>query len=179
MINVIPTVEQFNTTKELVMNHNFGQRGKGDGSRRMQAIGIMGQIMFADLLHHPRPTGENGFDGGYDFVIDGKRVDLKTMARTVDVKPHYVHNFVGWQLKYDCEYYVFASYNTEKNILSICGVIKKDDFLKKATYYNQGDKRYRDDGTFFLARTPLYEIGQSDLAPLNSLDDLHEYLQNH
>ena len=176
MIKLIPTREQIETTKVLVSKYNFGNRGRGDGDRKMQAVGILGQIVFADLLHLNRPTGEGGFDGGFDFVINGKKVDVKTMARTVDVRPHYVHNFVGWQLKYDCEYYVFESYNTKTNTLSICGVVSKDEFLKKSVYYNEGDKRYRDDGTFFLARTPLYEIKQSDLMEINSPEDVKKYI---
>lgn len=177
MINLTANPEQFKTTVVLVKKCNFGNRGQGDGTKKMQAIGIMGQVMFADWIGHPRPTGEGGFDGGFDFVINGKKVDLKTMARTVDVRPHYVHNFVGWQLKYDCEYYVFASYNTVKNVLSICGLISKEDFMKKSVFYNQGDKRYRDDGSYFLARTPLYEIKQSDLIPINSVEDLKKYIR--
>lgn len=176
MINLGATLEQFNVTKELVRKYNFGHRSDGNGDKKMQAIGIMGQIMFADFIGAERPSGESGFDGGFDFVINGKKVDIKTMSRTVDVKPHYVHNFVGYQINYDCEYYVFASYNTRKNVLSICGVISKDEFLKKATYYEKGDKRYRDDGSYFLARTPLYEIKQSDLTPVGSLEELKSFI---
>jgi hypothetical protein len=72
---------------------------------------------------------------------------------------------------------VFASYNTVKNVLSICGLISKEEFRKKSVFYNQGDKRYRDDGSYFLARTPLYEIKQSDLIPINSVEDLKKYIR--
>lgn len=143
----------------------------------MQLVGIFSQIVLADLLGLPRPTGEEGFDGGYDFIIDGKRVDLKTMARNVDVQPHYVHNFVGYQLKYDCQYYLFASFNIERGVLTLCGVIDKQHFIDRSLHFDKGDVRYRDDGTSFVTRAPLYEIRQDDLEPLNSLEDLHEYLK--
>lgn len=172
MINITPTQEQIETAKRLTNEYNFGNRGRADGDQKMQEVGILGQIVFADLIGASRPTGEGGFDGGFDFVIAGKKVDVKTMSRTVDVRPHYVHNFIGYQLKYDCMYYIFESYNTVKNILSICGVIDKDNFLKKADYYDIGDKRYRDDGTYFYSRAPLYEIKQSDLIQINSLEEL-------
>lgn len=177
MINIIPTEEQIETSQILTSEYNFGNRGRGDGSQKMQETGILGQIVFADLIDADRPSGEIGFDGGFDFVIGDKKVDVKTMSRTVDVRPHYVHNFVGYQLKYDCEYYIFLSYNMTKNVLSICGVISKDDFLKKSKYYKKGDRRYRDDGTYFFARAPLYEIKQSDLIQVNSLNELIDIIK--
>lgn len=172
MINIHPTEEQINTAKYLTEKYNFGNRGRGDGNQRMQEVGILGQIVFADLFKMNRPTGDSGFDGGFDFVIKGNKIDVKTMSRTVDVKPHYVHNFIGYQLKYDCEYYVFQSYNITTNTMSICGIISKDDFLEKSKFYRKGDKRYRDDGTYFFSRAPLYEIRQKDIIDVYSLDEI-------
>lgn len=177
MINIIPTKEQIDTSKFLTQKYNFGNRGTADGSQKMQEVGILGQIVLADLINSKRPKGDEGFDGGFDFILFDKKIDVKTMNRTVDMKNHYVHNFIGYQLKYDCEYYIFQSYNTTKNILSICGVIKKDDFLEKSNYYKKGDKRYRDDGTYFYSRAPLYEIKQSDLIQFNSLNELLEIIK--
>lgn len=172
MININPTNEQIKLAKELTEKYNFGNRGRGDGNQRMQEVGILGQIVFADLFKMDRPTGESGFDGGFDFVINGNKVDVKTMSRTVDVKPHYVHNFIGYQLKYDCSYYIFQSYNTVTNTMCICGVISKEEFLEKSNYYRKGDKRYRDDGTYFYSRAPLYEIRQKNLIEVNSLEEI-------
>ena len=172
MFDIFPSIEQRKMAHNFVLHYNFGNRGKGDGNQRMQETGILGQICLGDLLGMPRPSGEYGFDGGYDFVINGINTDIKTMGRTVDVKDHYVHNFIGYQLKYDCEYYIFASYNLRLNKLQICGIVSKKEFLQKAHYYHKGDKRYRDDGTYFYSRAPLYEIKQSDLHTINSKEDI-------
>lgn len=179
MIELYPTSEQKSEANRLVNKYNFGNRGRGDGDQRMQETGILGQICLADLLGLPRPSGESGFDGGVDFVIDGANVDIKTMGRTVDVKHHYVHNFIGYQLKYDCEYYIFASYNSHLEKLQICGIVSKEEFLNKATHYKIGDKRYRDDGTYFFSRAPLYEIKQSDLNDINSIEDIYSFIKNY
>lgn len=77
------------------------------------------------------------------------------MGRTVNVKDHYVHNFIGYQLKYDFEYYIFDSYNIRQFKLQICGIVSKDGFLRLAKHYRKGDRRYRDDGTYFYSRSPL------------------------
>ena len=172
MFNIRPTPEQKEAAKKLVEQFNFGHRGRGDGDQRMQETGILGQICVADLFGLSRPSGEKGFDGGFDFIINGKKVDIKTMGRMVDVKSHYVHNFVGYQLNFECDYYIFASYNKRFSKLQICGVISKDQFLIKADHYNIGDLRYRDDGTSFRSRAPLYEIKQSNLIQVKSKEDI-------
>jgi len=177
MFDIFPSLEQLHAAHDLVSRFNFGNRGRGDGDPRMQETGILGQICLADLFGLPRPTGESGFDGGFDFIINGIKVDIKTMGRTVDVKDHYVHNFIGYQLKYDCEYYIFASYNVRQSKLQICGIVSKEDFLRLASHYRKGDKRYRDDGTYFYSRAPLYEIKQSDLNPVDSLEDIINFVK--
>lgn len=177
MFDVFPTIKQKEEAHHLVCTYNFGNRGRGDGNQRMQETGILGQICLADLLNYKHPTGDIGFDGGFDFVINNIKVDIKTMTRTVDVKEHYVHNFIGYQLKYDCQYYIFASYNVRFSKMTFCGIISKDEFLVKSKHYKKGDRRYRDDGTFFYSRAPLYEIKQSDLHQINSIEDLLEFIK--
>ena len=172
MFDIRVTTEQFNFAQDMVTRYNFGMRGYGDGNQKEQLTGIIGQTVFADLLGLPRPNGADGFDNGVDFVINGRKVDIKTMSRTVSVKDHYVHNFIGYQRNYSVEYYVFASYNTRTGVLSICGFVSKDEFLQRAKFYNKGDLRYRDDGTSFPTKAPLYEIRQGDLNRSDSLREL-------
>jgi len=38
-----------------------------------------------------------------DFLINGMRVDIKTMTRRVPVRDYFVHNFVGYQKDYDVD----------------------------------------------------------------------------
>ena len=135
---------------------------------------MLGQICLCDMLSFKRPKGDEGFDGGVDFIINNIRVDLKTMHRTVDVKEHYVHNFIGYQKKYPCQFYIFASYNIITNKLTLCGVISKKDFLQKASFYEKGTIRTRDVGTSFTSKAPLYEIKQMDLIQIKNKQDMLE-----
>lgn len=88
------------------------------------------------------------------------------------MRDHYVHNFISYQSKYRVDYYIFASYNTKTEVLSICGYVSKEEFLQRAQFFNKGDLRYRDDGTSFPTKAPLYEIKQSDLNRVDSLSEL-------
>ncbi len=119
---------------------------------------MLGQICLRDMLRFLRPTGTEGFDGGIDFIINGVNVGLKTMHRTVDVQDHHVHNFIGYQMNYPCQFFIFASYNITQNKLTICGVISKKDFIELASYCPIGAIRTRDDGTTFSSRAPLYKF---------------------
>ncbi|MDR9756203.1 MAG: hypothetical protein GX188_06475 [Syntrophomonadaceae bacterium] len=172
MFDIKVSQEQLDYANEMVNKYNFGQRGYGDGTKREQLTGIIGQTVFADLIGQERPVGSTGFDGGKDFFINGRRVDIKTMTRKVPVKDFYVHNFVGYQKKYDVDYYVFASYNTTNRVLTICGYISKEEFFEKADFFPKGSLRKRSDGTSFHTFAPLYEIKQTDLLVANDLDSL-------
>lgn len=172
MFDVKVSQEQLHYAKKMVDDYNFGQRGYGDGNKSEQLTGIIGQTVFADLIGEKRPDGLTGFDGGIDFFINGKRVDIKTMTRKVPVKDFYVHNFIGYQKNYDVDYYVFTSYNTTSRVLTICGYIGKEDFFEKASFFPKGSLRKRSDGTSFRTFAPLYEIEQADLMNVNDITSL-------
>lgn len=172
MFNVVVNNEQINFATQLINNYNFGQRGRGDGTKEQQRTGLIGQTVFADLISAERPDGATGFDGGKDFIINGKRVDIKTMGRTVPMRNYFVHNFVGYQRNYEVDYYIFASFNKSNNTLTVCGYIDKEQFFQRAAFFPAGSVRTRADGSSFTTFAPLYEIKQSDLIQANSLDNM-------
>lgn len=170
--------EQKEYAKKLIDTYNFGQRGYADGDKTQQYVGVLGQTVLADYLRVNRPTGKSGFNGGIDFLINGLRVDIKTMGRTVAVKDHYVHNFIGMQKKFEVDYYIFCSYNKCNDILTICGYISKGEFNKLAKFYRKGARRYRDDGTYFLTKANLYEIKQSDLHQCSNVEEVKNNIKS-
>jgi hypothetical protein len=172
MMDIMPNQEQKDYAAKQVESYNFGQRGVFDGNKEQQFVGVLGQTVVADLLQVPRPDGTSGNDKGVDFVMNHKNVDIKTMTRTVSVKEHYVHNFVAYQKKYPTDVYIFASYNKKNNVFSICGSVSKEQLQERAEFFEKGQLRYRDDGTAFPAKAPLYEIKQSDLNRINSVEDI-------
>lgn len=99
------------------------------------------------------------------------------MTRSVFVQPHYVHNFIGYQENYEVNYYIFASYNKKADVFTICGYVSKEQLKQKADFYPEGTIRYRDDGTSFKSRAPLYEIKQSNLEILNSVEDIFLHIK--
>lgn len=158
--------------KNQVDRYNFGQRGIADGNKEEQMVGLIGQTTVQDLLGLDWPTGENGFDNGVDFIINGKRVDVKTMGRTVSMRDYFVHNFLGLQINYDVDIYVFCSFNKNNEELTVCGSLNKEELEEKSNFYNKGTERTRSNGTSFKTKADLYEILQTNLDPINSVEDL-------
>ena len=76
MFDIKVSEEQKNYAQDMVNKYNFGMRGYGDGNKKEQLTGIIGQTVLADLLGLPRPDGGSGFDNGFDFVINGKKVAI-------------------------------------------------------------------------------------------------------
>lgn len=142
---------------DYLSKNNMGNRHSANGNREQQFVGLLGEILTKQFfgLSHKYTIG---FDGGFDFNYNGKRIDVKTMGRTVDMKPHFVHNFICFQKDFDCDIYIFNSLNKKNNNLEICGWVTKDDLINKSILYKKGDIRNRDNGSSFEMKADTYEI---------------------
>ena len=171
MIRLKITDEQIEYATYLVNNCNYGRRGKFDGDKSKQLVGMLAQTVLADYLKQPRPDMSVGFDGGYDYIINGKKVDVKCMSRKGYVIGNYVHNLIAYQKNYDVDYYIFTSLNTTTNELEVCGVINKEQFFSKADLYEKGTVRHKGK-TVFTLEAPTYELKQYKLYLLGNVDDV-------
>lgn len=173
MLNLKLNKEVFKQSLKFGQENNLGQRGHADGSPEEQLIGILGENTICDVLELPLMNSQ-GYDGGYDIVLNGKNVDIKTMGRTVYPKSNYVNNLVAMQLKNSSDIYLFCSYHKKDYVLTVCGWTTKDMFKQKAKLYKEGETRTRFNGTSFKSKSDLYEIENKDLLPINNIKDLKQ-----
>jgi hypothetical protein len=159
---------------EILKTTNFGHRSRGfNGNYEKQYTGLIGELTLHRLLGLTRPKYTSGrLDT--DILINNKKVDIKSMARNVYMQDHYVHNFVAYQKDMPSDILLFISINKKSGVVQICGWLEKEKFLENASFFDQGDKRERDDGTSFVLRAPLYEIEQNKLNKLNNVGDLND-----
>ena len=159
---------------EVLKTTNFGHRSKGfNGNYEKQYTGLIGELTLHRVLGLTRPKYTSGrLDS--DILINNKKVDIKSMARNVYMQDHYVHNFVAYQRDMPSDILLFISINKKSGVVQICGWLEKEKFLENASFFDQGDKRERDDGTSFVLRAPLYEIEQNKLNKLNNVKDLND-----
>ena len=159
---------------EVLKTTNFGHRSRGfNGNYEKQYTGLIGELTLHRVLGLTRPKYTSGrLDS--DILINNKKVDIKSMARNVYMQDHYVHNFVAYQKDMPSDILLFISINKKSGFVQICGWLEKEKFLEDASFFDQGDKRERDDGTSFVLRAPLYEIEQNKLNKLNNVKDLND-----
>ena len=147
---------------DFLSKNNMGNRHSANGNKEQQFVGLLGEITIKNYFG-VKHNWVNGFDGGYDFIYNNKKIDVKTMGRNVTPKDFYVNNFISFQKNFHCDYYIFTSLNKKTNELFICGYLSKKDLLEKATLYKKGTIRNRENGTTFKMKTDTYEIKNSFL----------------
>ena len=172
MFNLKLTNEVRDYANRQVSIKNFGVRSAGfNGNRIQQYTGIVGECMLHKALDKDLPTDDSGslID---DIKINNNKVDIKTMARTVDMRDFYVHNFVGYQKDRDNDVLLFISINKTTGNVQICGGLDKKKFLEQASFFDKGSVRTRTDGSTFVTRAPLYEIENKNLNQINTIEDI-------
>jgi len=150
---------------EFVNENDMGKRHSFNGTKEQQYAGVIGENMVRHALGYEY-SFTPGFDGGYDILHDNTRIDVKTMTRSVDPKPHYANNFVGYQKDLPCDVLIFCSINKRTGILWLCGFTTKLRLLRDGEFFEAGSVRTRDDGTELKIEAPLYEITNDKLFPL-------------
>lgn len=161
--------EQREYAVRLVNACNFAKRGRFDGSKLKQCAGILAQVVVGDLLGLPRPEQSEGSDGGIDFMVYDKGIDLKTMLMSVDPKPYMVNNLSALQVDdhHETDVYLFACANKTTGMLFLRGWLKKTE-LDRHWLLFKGTPRPRSDGTSFELYCDTYEIPQKALHPFGS-----------
>lgn len=163
--------------QHLVKTHNFGNRYTANGSEEQQLTGIIGQSVIMEAFGLGYVDGKSGFDNGVDLVINSKKVDVKTMGRTTDVKPSYTNNFLKLQDYFETEIYIFCSYHKLKKEITVCGWIDKSSFVNNRKLFPKGTTRTRNDGTSFTTFADLYEIDIIHLNDVSSFSDLKHQIE--
>lgn len=177
MLTITVEDKLFEHCQHLVKTQNFGNRYTANGNEEQQLTGIIGQSVIMDAFGLGYVDGRTGFDNGVDLIISGKKVDVKTMGRTTDVKRNYTNNFLKLQDYFETQIYIFCSYHKLKKEVTVCGWIQKSAFVAKRKLFPKGTTRTRTDGTTFTTFADLYEIDVIDLNDVHNLDDLKQQLE--
>jgi len=165
-------------TWDFLQENNMGQRHMSNGTKAQQYTGLLGENMLR-LIIGLQPKFVPGYDHGYDLEMNGVKVDVKTMGRTVDPKPTYVNNFIAFQKDLDAQVYVFCSINKSTNVFFVCGVMSKEELLDQGSFFPLGALRYRDDKTTMRMKAPTYEIQNHLLIQIKDPVEIWSYTFYH
>ncbi|MCE6989997.1 hypothetical protein [Dyadobacter sp. CY323] len=190
-IQISVTDEQKLSARELVehsLRHHLVSNiwdkhdDKLSKTRMMRFTGTLGEIVFADCYHLPRPQrsfgAADGQDWGQDFLIKSDAlafsVDIKSMKRkSGSLAADYVLNIPSSQLhkpNSKTSHYFCISFHqceTEGTIASLIGFIDKQALENGVIgqLYKSGTKRVRSDGTAFTFYENTYEVLFGDIDP--------------
>jgi len=106
-----------------------------DGTKMISSN--LAEIVFSKT--YPQATRISDSDYHADFVIKGKRVDVKCKERTVLCKEFYEVSVEARQIEYNADWYMFYSYNSKERVMEFLGGIEKSDYIQKAVLYKKGD----------------------------------------
>jgi len=151
-------------------------------TRMMRFTGSLGETVFADTYHLPRPLksfgATDGQDWGQDFKIISDEqtfsLDIKSMKRSSgNLAANYVLNIPAHQLhkpnSKTSHYFCISFHQSETNgtVASLLGFIDKHALEKGevGTLYKAGTKRIRSNQTTFTFQKDTYEILLSDIDP--------------
>ncbi|GGM92405.1 hypothetical protein GCM10010967_26970 [Dyadobacter beijingensis] len=151
-------------------------------TRMMRFTGSLGEVVFADCYHLPRPArsfgATDGQDWGQDFLIrsdtEDFAVDIKSMKRRSGILARdYVLNIPSSQLhkpgSKTSHYFCISFHQSESDgtIASLIGFIDKHALEngELGQLFRAGTRRTRADGSAFTFHETTYEVLFSDIAP--------------
>jgi hypothetical protein len=155
------------------------------GNEEQQYFGWIGELTVLEILEMHEEiirkimSKNNVWDGGFDFVMEGKKVDVKTMGRSVDVKGEYANNLMEHQMKHDCFMYLFCSFNKTDDYLTVCGWMPKNEIKTYAEFHKQGDSidRGERNHTSFNAKANMLCVPMEDLLGWGCTDSIVDLMQ--
>lgn len=146
-------MEASNKAEKLGILKKSILQGKGNSA------GIVGEIVVRNYIG---ATQEESYD--YDLSKDGITYDVKTKQVTTTPKPNYECSIAEYQLKQDCDRYVFTRVNLSDNTCWILGWINKDEFFEKAKLIKQSEV---DQSNGWQAKVSCYNLPISELKDID------------
>lgn len=135
MIEVDITEEMLTDAKTTVKQlgaHKNNYRSSPDS----MITGYLGEVVFSTVID---AENKNTYD--YDFVKDGKTIDVKTKRVKGKPQDYWQVSVFSYNTKQKCDYYAFVQVNTEYTKGWVIGCVPKTDFLAKAYLVKKGVKQ--------------------------------------
>jgi hypothetical protein len=111
-------------------------------------------------------TLSNGQYSNWDFIIEGKKVDVKTIINGQGPLENYYVNVSSCQVSLDQDAFAFVFHDKSKNEFKVAGVIGRDTLLKAAFHRKKGEEERNGK---FRYRCDTFVLKVKDLMPVESL----------
>jgi len=120
-------------------------------TRHHRMAGILGEIVFKKLFREAIQSPSQSVP--YDFILKGRRIDVKCKCRNVEPKGDFEASIFDYQSGKgfeETDIYVFMSTTKKFKTMWVCGYSKKKDFMSdpNCVLWKKGDTDKRNNITF-------------------------------
>lgn len=137
MIKIEITPGQIERAKNLYSFNKLKNSIK-DGEGNL--IGAIGEIVAFDYYQEQDKLVIHSGDFNYDLLIDGLKIEVKTMESNSPPKDHYECNVSLFNAEQNCDYYLFVDVDSSHSTAFIKGYVSKERFKKIRQLKKQGEK---------------------------------------
>ncbi len=134
-------------------------------SSRTQGKGNLAGFV-GEALTEKHTSGKLVESFDYDILIGDLRVDVKTKSCSSEPKAHYLCSVMSYQLKNECDGYIFVRVNLAAGVGWLLGYIAKADLLERGFFAKKGDR----DGRFTFTED-CWNLKVEDLLEVPKHDD--------
>ena len=118
-------------------NKNTVYQENKEAQSEFQIAGNLGELTFKKMYLQAERISNKDYEA--DFIVNNKRIDVKTKLGNFECKDFYNVDVQAHQKDYNVDWYVFFHYNRKKKELEYLGGITKEDYFKYCKPVYQGD----------------------------------------
>ena len=137
MIKLQITESQIKRAKKL---YSFNKLKNSIKNGEGNLTGAIGEIVAFDYYEGQDKVVIHSGDFNFDLLIDGSKIEVKTMECNSPPKDHYECNVSLFNAEQDCEYYLFVDVDSNHSTAYIKGHISKQRFKKIRQLRLKGEK---------------------------------------
>lgn len=135
MIELNITPEQLERAKNL---YPFTALKSSINNGADNLIGALGEVLVSDYFKAKGYSVEEGSTFDYDMIINGFKVDVKSLRANTTPKDNYYIRIQATQIDQKTEFYFFCYIFNDYSKGFIAGFLKKEEFFKIAKFYEAG-----------------------------------------
>jgi hypothetical protein len=108
-----------------------------DTQNEFQIMGNLGELTFQKMFPQAERISNKDYEA--DFIVNNKRIDVKTKIGYYEFQTHWNVHVQEHQKDWNLDWYVFFYYSKNAKELEYLGGISKVDFFKHCKLIQKGD----------------------------------------
>lgn len=137
MIKLQITESQIKRAKKL---YSFNELKNSIKNGEGNLTGAIGEIVAFDYYQEQDKLVIHSGDFNYDLLIDGSKIEVKTMECNSPPKGEYECNVSLFNAEQECDYYLFVDVDSSHSTAFIKGYVSKERFKKIRQLRLKGEK---------------------------------------